>query len=44
MSRDLPKHSANGEASISTAAGIDKQALAEMVPEVYEELRRLAAS
>jgi RNA polymerase sigma factor (TIGR02999 family) len=44
MSRDLAKHSANGEASISAAERIDKRALAEMMPEVYEELRRLAAS
>ena len=44
MSSDLPKHSANGEASISAAARIDKQGLDEMMPEVYEELRRLAAS
>jgi RNA polymerase sigma factor (TIGR02999 family) len=44
MSRDLPKRSVNGEASVSAAARIDKQALVEMMPEVYEELRRLAAS
>lgn len=44
MSRDVTNNPANGEASISTAARIDKQALAEMMPEVYEELRRLAAS
>lgn len=44
MSRDLPKHPTNGEASISAAPRMDKQALAEMMPEVYEELRRLAAS
>ena len=44
MSRDLPKHPKNGEASISAAARIDKQTLAEMMPEIYEELRRLAAS
>ena len=44
MNRELPKHSVNGEASVSAGAGIDKQALVEMMPEVYEELRRLAAS
>jgi len=44
MSRDLPKHPANSEASISATAKIDKRALVEMMPEVYEELRRLAAS
>lgn len=44
MSRDLSRHPADGEASISGAARIDKQALVEMMPEVYEELRRLAAS
>lgn len=43
MSRDLANHPINGEPSIS-AAGIDKQALVEMVPEVYEELRHLAGS
>jgi RNA polymerase sigma factor (TIGR02999 family) len=44
MSRDLPKNPANGEAPIPAAARTDKQALAEMMPEVYDELRRLAAS
>ena len=44
MSRDVTNNPANREASISTAARIDKQALAEMTPEVYEKLRRLAAS
>lgn len=44
MNRDLPRHPTNGEASISAAARMDKQALVEMMPEVYEELRRLAAS
>jgi RNA polymerase sigma-70 factor, ECF subfamily len=44
MSRDLSKHPTNVEASISAAARIDKQALVELMPEVYEELRRLAAS
>ena len=44
MSRDAPKNPTNGEAPISAAARIDKQALADMMPEVYEELRRLAAS
>jgi len=44
MSRDLSKHAANGEASISAAARIDKKPLSEMTPEVYEELRRLAGS
>jgi RNA polymerase sigma-70 factor, ECF subfamily len=44
MSRDLSKHPANGEASISAGATIDKKALVEMMPEVYEELRRLASS
>src|SRR5262249_43060325 len=44
MSRDLATYSANGEAPVSAAARIDKQALAEMMPDVYDELRRLAAS
>jgi len=44
MNRDLPKHPTNGEASIFAAARMDKQALVEMMPGVYEELRRLAAS
>lgn len=44
MNRDVPKHPTDGEASISAEAKMDKQALVEMMPEVYEELRRLAAS
>jgi RNA polymerase sigma factor (TIGR02999 family) len=44
MSRDLSKHPAKGEVPISAGAGIDKQRMVEMTPEMYEELRRLAAS
>ena len=44
MSRDLAKNPINGEASISGAPRNDKQALVEMMPEVYEELRHLAGS
>jgi RNA polymerase sigma factor (TIGR02999 family) len=44
MNRDLPKHQTSGETSISAATRMDKQGLEEMLPEVYEELRRLAAS
>ena len=44
MSRDLAKHPINGEPPISDAPRIDKQALVEMMPEVYEELRHLAGS
>src|SRR6202171_6777908 len=44
MSRDLSTRPMNGDASISATPKIDKQTLAEMMPEVYEELRRLAAS
>ena len=44
MSRDLSNRPTNGGASIPVTPKIDKQTLAEMMPEVYEELRRLAAS
>ena len=44
MSRDLSNRPTNDGASISVTPKIDKQTLAEMMPEVYEELRRLAAS
>jgi len=44
MSRDLSKRPTTGGASISATPKIDEQTLAEMMPEVYEELRRLAAS
>ncbi len=41
MSRDLSKRPTTGGASISATPKIDQQTLAEMMPEVYEELRRL---
>src|SRR5438128_11775925 len=44
MSRDLSKRPTIDGASISATPKIDQQKLAEMMPEVYEELRRLAAS
>jgi RNA polymerase sigma factor (TIGR02999 family) len=44
MSRDLSKRATSGDGSIPTVPKIDKDALGEMLPEVYEELRRLAAS
>src|SRR6266576_7287377 len=44
MSRDLSKRPTVDGASISATPKIDQQTLAEMMPEVYEELRRLAAS
>jgi RNA polymerase sigma-70 factor, ECF subfamily len=44
MSRDLSKRPPTGGASISGTPEIDQRALAEMMPELYEELRRLAAS
>src|SRR5260370_22596675 len=44
MSRDLSKRPTTDGASISATPKIDQQTLAEMMPEVYEELRRLAAS
>ena len=44
MSRDLSQHQTDAEASSGCTAGIDKQTLAAMMPDVYEELRRLAAS
>jgi len=44
MSRDLSKRPTTGGVSISATPKIDQQTLAEMMPEVYEELRRLAAS
>src|SRR5256886_9146730 len=44
MSRDLSKRPTIDGASISATPKIDQQTLAEMMPEVYEELRRLAAS
>src|ERR1700730_6261079 len=43
MSRDLSTRPMNGDASSCAPPKIDKQTLAEMMPEVYEELRRLAA-
>src|ERR1700758_1057088 len=43
MSRDLSKRPATGGASISATPKIDEQTLAEVVPNVYEELRQLAA-
>ena len=44
MSRDLSKRPTIDGASISATSKIDQQTLAEMMPEAYEELRRLAAS
>src|SRR5437773_8139218 len=44
MSRDLSKRPTIDGASISTTPKIDQQTLAEMMPEFYEELRRLAAN
>src|SRR2546430_2949422 len=44
MSRDLAKRPTIDGASISATPKTDQQTLAEMMPEVYEELRRLAAS
>ena len=44
MSRDFSKHPADREVSNSHRPKIDKQTLAAMMPDVYEELRRLAAS
>src|SRR6476646_5701191 len=44
MSRDLSKRPATSDASASAVPDIDKQTLTGMMPEVYEELRRLAAS
>src|SRR2546421_10919490 len=44
MSRDLSKRRTTSDASISPVPKIDKDTLAEVMPEVYEELRRLAAS
>src|ERR1700747_131399 len=44
MSRDLSKCPTNGEMSVVGATKIDEQTLDEVVPNVYEELRRLAAS
>jgi RNA polymerase sigma-70 factor, ECF subfamily len=44
MSRDLSKRPTTGDASASTAPRINKQMLTEVTPELYEELRRLAAS
>ena len=43
MSRDFPEHPTEGELSRSASSATDKQMLPEMTPEVYEELRRLAA-
>jgi RNA polymerase sigma-70 factor (ECF subfamily) len=44
MSCDLSKCPTNGEVSVSDATKTDKQTLAEVMPNVYEELRQLAAS
>jgi len=44
MSCDLSKCSTNGETSVVGATKIDDQRLDQVVPNVYEELRRLAAS
>jgi RNA polymerase sigma factor (TIGR02999 family) len=44
MSRDLSKRPTTSDGSISPVPKIDKNALGDVMPEVYEELRRLAAS
>jgi RNA polymerase sigma factor (TIGR02999 family) len=44
MSRDLSHHQPVAGASGACLAKIDQQALAAMIPDVYDELRRLAAS
>ena len=44
MSRDLSKCPTNGATSVVAAIKIDEQTLDEVVPNVYEELRLLAAS
>lgn len=44
MSRDLSHHQPAAGASDARPAKIDQQALAAMMPDVYDELRRLAAS
>jgi RNA polymerase sigma-70 factor (ECF subfamily) len=44
MSRDLSHHQPVAGASGACPAKIDQQALAAMMPDVYDELRRLAAS
>jgi RNA polymerase sigma factor (TIGR02999 family) len=44
MSRDFSHHQPVAGASGACPAKIDQQALAAMMPDVYEELRRLAAS
>jgi len=44
MSRELCKCPINGEASVVAATKINGQTLDEVMPNVYEELRRLAAS
>jgi RNA polymerase sigma-70 factor (ECF subfamily) len=44
MSRDLSKCPTNGEMSVVGSTKIDGQTLDEVVPNVYEELRQLAAS
>ena len=44
MSRDFSKRPTTSDGSISIVPKIDKNALGEVMPEVYEELRRLAAS
>jgi len=44
MSRDLSKRPTTSDTSTSPVPKIDNKTLAGMLPEVYEELRRLAAS
>jgi RNA polymerase sigma-70 factor, ECF subfamily len=44
MSRDSSKRPTTSDTSISPVPTIDKHTLSEMMPELYEELRRLAAS
>ena len=44
MSRDLSKRPTTSDAATSAVPNVDQQTLTGMMPEVYEELRRLAAS
>ena len=44
MSRDLSKRPTTSDTPISPVPKIDKETLSGMMPGVYEELRRLAAS
>src|ERR1700726_2454555 len=44
MSRDFSRRPTTSDTSISPVPTIDKHTLSEMMPELYEELRRLAAS